>query len=127
MYKRTILIISVLVASVWFWATVKPWLYGNALFSIVNAWLQPLIALMVLSSVVGLSFMLFKEKRLKLLVSVLSGLPFFAVFGLNYWFLISLGLLIIMHVYASRAIKEESTEHTKIKTRIIAAPHGNPF
>lgn len=126
MYKKSILLVSVLIASTWFWATVKPWLYGDALFAIVSAWLQPLMALLVLSSAIALSFLLIKERRLKLLVSVLSGLPFFAVFGLNYWFLIAIGLLVSIHLYAVRVINEEATEHIKIKPRIIMR-RGLPY
>ncbi|MDP3954326.1 MAG: hypothetical protein Q8Q06_02825 [bacterium] len=119
MAKKSILIISVLLASMWFWATVKPWLYGDALFAVVDYWLQPLIALIILSTAVALSFLLVKELRLKLLASILSGLPFFIVFGLNYWFFAGLGALVLVHLYAMRVIKEEATEHTKMKYRII--------
>src|SRR3989344_6996434 len=126
MYKKLILIISVLLVSAWFWAVVKPWLYSHALLVLVGNWVQPLIALIILSTLLGMCFILFEQRRQRVLASFLSGLPFFAVFGFNYYYLIALGILLVIHLGAVRRIKEEIKERTKLNIRIIMR-HGLPL
>ncbi len=73
----------------------------------------------VLTSAIGLSFLLIKDYTLKILTSVLAGLPFFFVFGFNWSYLGAFVLMILLFMYSMKNIQAEANERTKINIRII--------
>jgi len=119
MYKKATLIIAVGVFAYLFWFWVKPWVESPARFLQVGIWLKPLIMFTVLTSAIGLSFLLVKDYALKILTSVLVGLPFFFVFGFNWFYLAAFILMVLFFMYGIRNIQAEAGERTKINIRII--------
>jgi len=119
MYKKTILIITVGILACLFWVWVKPWINNPGRFLQIDIWLKPLIIFVVLTSAIGLSFLLLKNYTLKILTSALTGLPFFFVFGFNRFYLGAFVLMILLFVYAIRNIQAEASERIKINIRII--------
>ena len=119
MYKKAILIIAVGIFACLFWFWLKPWIDSPARFLQVGIWLKPLLMFAVLTSAIGLSFLLLKDYVLKILISVLAGLPFFFVFGFNQFYLGAFVLMILLFMYAIRNIQAETDGRTKINIRII--------
>ncbi len=119
MYKKAILIIAVGIFACLFWFWAKPWIDSPARFLQVGIWLKPLIMFAVLTSAIGLSFLLIKDRTLKILTSALAGLPFFFVFGFNQFYLGAFVLMILLFMYAMRNIQAETGGRTKINVRII--------
>lgn len=117
MYKKVILLGAVAVAAGLFWFWVKPWVASPTRFSDTGVWLKPLITIGLLSSVLGLNFLLLKNKWLKILASAVSGLPFFAVFGFSQFYLGAFALLLLFHWYAIKNFDAESAERIKINIR----------
>ncbi len=119
MYKKATLIIMVGVFACLFWFWAKPWIDSPARFLQIGIWLKPLIMFAVLTSAIGLSFLLLKDYALKILTSALAGLPFFFVFGFNQFYLGAFVLMILLFMYAMRNIQAEAGGRTKINIRII--------
>jgi hypothetical protein len=119
MYKKAILIIAVGVFACLFWFWAKPWIDSPARFLQVGIWLKPLIMFAILTSAIGLSFLLIKDYALKILTSVLVGLPFFFVFGFNQFYLGAFVLMILLFMYGMRNVQAEAGGRTKINIRII--------
>jgi hypothetical protein len=119
MYKKAILIIAVGIVACLFWFWAKPWIDSPARFLEVGIWLKPLIMFAILTSAIGLSFLLIKDYVLKILTSVLAGLPFFFVFGFNQFYLGAFVLMILLFMYGMKNIQAEAGERTKINIRII--------
>lgn len=119
MHKKAILIIAVGITACLFWFWAKPWIESPARFLQIGIWLKPLIMFAVLISAIGLSFLLIKDYTLKILTSVLTGLPFFFVFGFNWSYLGVFVLMILLFMYAMRNIQAEAGGRTKINIRII--------
>lgn len=119
MYKKAILIIAVGVFAYLFWFWAKPWVENPARFLQVGIWLKPLITFSVLISLIGLAFLLFKNFNLKMLASVLAGLPFFFVFGFSWSYFGAFVLMVLLFMYAMKNIQAEAGERMKINTRII--------
>ncbi len=119
MYKKAILIVAVGIIACLFWFWVKPWIESPARFLEVGIWLKPLIMFAILTSAIGLSFLLIKDYVLKILTSVLAGLPFFFIFGFNQFYLGAFVLMILLFTYGMRNIQAEAGGRTKINIRII--------
>ncbi|PJE51542.1 MAG: hypothetical protein COV29_00070 [Candidatus Yanofskybacteria bacterium CG10_big_fil_rev_8_21_14_0_10_36_16] len=119
MYKKPITLIIILALSTWFWAVTKPWLYGSSLFAVAEAWIQPLVGLLVLSSLVAMSFLLMRKSLERLGISLAVVLPFFLVFGFNYFFFIGVGLSLLVHLYAGKIIKDEEEQRNVVNTHLI--------
>ncbi len=119
MYKKAILIIAVGIAAGLFWFWAKPWVESPGRFLQIGIWLKPLITLSALISLIGLAFLLFKNFYLKILVSVLAGLPFFFVFGLSPFYFGAFVLMVLLFMYAMRNIQAEAGERMKINIRVI--------
>jgi len=119
MYKKAILIIAVGIFACLFWFWLKPWIENPARFLQIGIWLKPLIMFAVLTSAIGLSFLLLKDYALKILISALAGLPFFFVFGFNQFYLGAFVLMFLLFLYGIRNIQVEAGERTKINIRII--------
>ena len=126
MYKKTILITAVGVVAWLFWLWVEPWVASPTRFADYGLWLKPLIALGTLGSLIGLSLMFFKNIKLRILVSVLTGLPFLFVFESNQYFFGAFALMILLHLYAVNSIHEQATQRIKINIREIMN-HGLPM
>ncbi len=119
MYKKAILIAAVGVFACLFWFWAKPWIDSPARFLQVSIWLKPLLTFAILTSAIGLSFLLLKDYVLKILTSVLAGLPFFFVFGFNQFYLGAFVLMLLIFMYAMRNVQAEANERTKINIRVI--------
>lgn len=119
MIKKSVLIIAVGVFACLFWFWAKPWIESPARFLQMGIWLKPLIMFAVLTSAIGLSFLLLKEYALKVLTSVLAGLPFFFIFGFSWPYSGAFILMILLFMYAMRNIQAETGGRTKINIRII--------
>ena len=126
MYKNAILIIAVGVVAWLFWFWVEPWVASPTRFADYGLWLKPLITLGVLSSLIGFSLMFLKNLGLRVLVSVVAGLPFLFVFESNQFFLGAFALMILLHLYAVSNIREQATQRIKINIREIMN-HGLPM
>ncbi len=119
MYKKVILIIVVGIMACLFWFWAKPWIESPGRFLEIGIWLKPLITFVVLTSAIGLSFLLLKDYALKILISALVGLPFFFVFGFNQFYLGAFVLMVLLFMYGMRNIQAETGERTKINIRVI--------
>jgi hypothetical protein len=126
MYKKASLLIAVGILSVLFWIWIEPWVASPTRFADYGLWLKPLLALGALSSLIGFSLMFLKSFGVRVLVSVLAGLPFLFVFESNQYFLGAFALMIILHLYAVRNIHEQTTQRIKINIREIMN-HGLPM
>lgn len=116
-----------MVAVAWlFWFWVEPWVASPTRFADYGLWLKPLVVLGVLSSLIGFSLMFLKNLSLRILVSALAGLPFLFVFKSNQYFLGAFALMILLHLYAVRNIREQATQRIKINIREIMN-HGLPM
>jgi hypothetical protein len=102
MYKKAILIIAVGIIAGLFWFWVKPRVESPGRFLEAGIWLKPLIMFAVLTSAIGLAFLLLKNYALKILISVLVGLPFFFVFGFNRFYLGAFVLMVLLFMYAMK-------------------------
>jgi hypothetical protein len=118
MYKKSILIVLVAVVASLFWFWLKPWVDSPTRFSDVGIWLKPLLALSLLASLVGLNFFLLKNSGLRLLASVVAGLPFLIVFGALPFYVGAFALMVLLHLYASTNIQQEGSERTTINVRL---------
>ncbi|MEX1063841.1 MAG: hypothetical protein WD898_00375 [Candidatus Paceibacterota bacterium] len=119
MYKRLALIIIVGIASIIFWSWVGPWVASPTKFAQESVWLKPLLSLGVLTALLGLAFMLLKNILWRIVASVITGLPFFVIFGFNKFYLLAFGSLILLHLYAMKNIRAEVEQRTEIDIRII--------
>ena len=119
MYKKAIPAVLVAVTACLFWFWLKPWVESPGRFLQIGIWLKPLVMFAVLTSAIGLSFLLIKDYTLKILTSVLAGLPFFFVFGFNQFYLGAFVLMVLLFMYAMRNVQAEAGGRTKINIRII--------
>lgn len=95
-------------------------------FADYGLWIRPVVALGVLSSLIGFSLIFLKNIGLRILVSVVTGLPFLFVFEFNEYFLGAFVLMVLLHLYAVKNIREQATQRIKINIREIMS-HGLPM
>ena len=118
--KKVSIIIAVTVIAILFWLSLVPWLKEGARFQHVGVWLPPFLALSLLIGTISLGIVLLEKKRLWLLMTMLSGLPIFILFGLHYIYLVFLGLLLISVLAAGQMIKRELKERYKVDIGVLS-------
>lgn len=120
------MVIAVGVVAWLFWLWVEPWVASPTRFADYGLWLKPLIALGVLSSLIGFALMFLKNFGARVLVSVMAGTPFLFVFGFNQYVLGAFVLMLLLHLYAVGNIREQATQRIKVNIREIMN-HGLPM
>lgn len=123
--KSAIFLFLVALSAFLFWYWVKPWIVNPFQVADTNLWLRPLISLCVLAGLIGLSFLLIKNRWFRLVVSALAGLPFLLVFDFNNYYLIAFVLILSLHGSAAGKISQQASERIKIDIREIMG-HGLP-
>ncbi|HEY4506964.1 MAG TPA: hypothetical protein VJH71_02280 [Candidatus Paceibacterota bacterium] len=125
MYKKSILLIFVGLAACLFWFWVQPWLASPVKFANAGVWIRPLVMLCVLSAFVGLALLLINNKLLRIVVSILVGLPPVLIYGYNHFFLLALLALVLLHLQAVKQIHIQEKGRIKIDVGEIMR-HGLP-
>lgn len=113
-----IIIVLILIAMV-FWTGAKSWLESSGRFSTPSLWILPGAALVVLIVAAGLAFMFLKGGWTKLLVPVVIGGLFVAVFGFERIYVFGLAVFFVLHMYATWRTREELEERTKVNVRMV--------
>ncbi len=114
------IIVTVTLFAILFWLSLVPWLGGGAKFQDVRVWLPPLITLSLLVGSLSLGIVLLEQRRFRLLMAMLTGLPIFALFGLHYMYLVFLGILLLSVFLAGRIIKRELAERYKVDIGVLS-------
>jgi len=114
MKKRWILLAAIAVISLVFWYYAKPWVFEQEKFSQPEVWIVPLVALITLCSMLGLTFYLFQNQWLKHSASLITALAFLLFFGTHWLFLIAVVLLLLIHWRAIVIIKQDARERVKL-------------
>lgn len=113
------IIAFVTLLSFWFWVAVEPWVHGVTKFRDPSLWIFPAIMLVVLSATIAIAYMLLPKKRLKMLLALLIGGTYLAIFGRNYLQILVLFIIPLFHIFAIREIRFESQERLKIHPGFI--------
>ena len=118
--SKIISIIAVVtLLSFWFWVAAEPWVHSATKFRDPSLWIFPAIMLVVLSAVTAVAYMLLPQKRLKMLLALLIGGTYLAIFGRHYLQILVLFIIPLFHVFAIRHIQLESKERLKIHPGFI--------
>lgn len=120
---RTIKIFGVFVlctiVSSLFWYFSSLWIKSPTLFGDYGLWLRPVVGLCVLSTLMGLGFLVFNENKLSFGLSALVSSILLLSFGFSQLSLLAVMVLIIFHVYAARALNQDVEERIKLNIELI--------
>ncbi len=120
MSKKTSIVVFITVIAVLFWLTLIPWLKEGAKFQHPGVWLPPIFALIILCASMALGILLLENKKLWALTAILTGLPIFVIFGIQYLYLIFIALLLLFVIIGGHIMKRELHERYKIDVRVMA-------
>jgi len=119
MIRRLSIYIAIVILSAVFWTAVGAWINDPLNYQNISSWLTPSIVLVVLSALVGLSFIALPSKLSRLFVSLLLGATFVAIFGFNMLNLAAVAIILVSHLAAMRRVTTESSERHKINGWVI--------
>jgi len=117
MYKRIAILAVIAIISTVFWTSVSLWV-NDFSWSLrpLGAWILPAVLLVVLASVISIAFVVIKERLYQILIPIIVGLLFLAVFGIRSLYPITVAILITVHLIAISRIRQEV--HNQISFKV---------
>ena len=118
MTKKITLTLVTSVAAFVFWWKVGPWINDPLRFSDFGIWLWPVILFILLTALLGLSFLLL-PKKFKLVVVLLNFLAFLLFFGIGEILLLSVAISFLFQWAALSAVQNESGNRLQFKFKSV--------
>ncbi len=121
MPKRVTIIVVLAVFAAVFWTVARLWV-GDPAFGLAEyqAWLWPLVALIVLSASAVWAFLLLADRRWRISASLAVAGPSLIVFGLRWEWLVSIVIMGLLHARAIQKLDTESRARVDMNPRRLA-------
>lgn len=126
-HKKTIVFLAVALTSLLLWAWLRPWIESPYTFTHAGLWIRPLALLLLSLPIFTLPLILLDRRLYKIISSLIVVGMFFVAFGYAWVYFIGGAALVLLSLYAERAVRQELASRTTIDARTVFSAGMKPI